>query len=255
MKHTPRIALLAWFCLAVSTTLALEDKKEPAKKPADVFTNAAEAGPDFAIQGEYQGELAGDKFAAQVVALGGGKFDVYFLTGGLPGTGWDTKGRTKVPAVTEGDKTALTGAWSGAFSERTLNGKNPDGAAFALKKVEGKSPSLGAKPPEGALVLFDGSNADEWQGGKVVEDKLLYRGTTSKKGIGAGKLHVEFRTPFQPKAARPGSRQQRRLHPGRRDPGAGQLRSDRRRQRVWCLLQPEKTSREHVLAAAVLADL
>ena len=28
---------------------------------------------------------------------------------------------------------------------------------------------------------------------------MLYRGTTSKKGFAAGKLHLEFRTPFEPK--------------------------------------------------------
>jgi hypothetical protein len=176
------------------------DKKPP--KAKDAFTSAAEAGPDYQTQGEYQGEAAGKgKVGAQVVALGAGKFDVYFLDGGLPGAGWDGKGRVAVPAKTEDGKTALTGkGWSGAVADGVLSGKSKDGGAFTLTRVKRESATLGAKPPEGAVVLFDGSSADAWSGGKLVEGNLLYRGTTSKKGFAAGKYHVEFRTPFQPKA-------------------------------------------------------
>ncbi len=202
MKLSVRIFLLAFLFLAVSSVLALQDKKDPPKKPADVFTNPAEAGPDFKVQGEYEGEITGKgKLGAQVVALGGGKFDVYFLTGGLPGAGWDGKGRTRAEARTEDGKTSLTGKdWSGTIAGGTLQGKGPEGAEFMLKRVERKSKTLGEKPPQGALILFDGTSADEWKGGKIVEENLLNCGTTSAKGIGAGKLHVEFRTPFQPKA-------------------------------------------------------
>jgi hypothetical protein len=195
MRRTPLI-LLALGIFAVTGLSA--DKDKPAKKPKNTFTNAAEAGPDYLVQGEYEGKK--DKLGAQVVALGDGKFDVYFLTGGLPGAGWDGKGRVKVSARTEDGKTTLTGKeYSGTISDGTLSGKSKDDTAFELKRVERKSPRMGAKPPEGAVVLFDGSGVDAWAGGKLVEDKLLFCGTTSKKGFAAGKYHVEFRTPFQPK--------------------------------------------------------
>jgi hypothetical protein len=165
-----------------------------------VFTNADEAGPDFKIQGEYEGKFGSDKFGAQIVALGDGKFDVYFLTGGLPGAGWDAKTKIKADAKTDENKVTLTGRWSGTIADGKLTGKNPEGTEFSLAKVDRKSPTIGLEPTEGAMILFNGKNADEWNGGKIVEGDLLFCGVTSKKGITTGKLHIEFRTPFQPKA-------------------------------------------------------
>ena len=183
-----------------------DDKKEP-KKAKIPFLSVAEAGPDFLIQGEYKGTirpLNNDRpqkspFAAQVVAKGDGKFEVYLLTGGLPGDGWDTKGRVKVAAKTEEGKTTFKSKdWEGTIGDGKLSGKGPDGA-FTMDRVERQSPTAEAKPPAGAIVLFDGSSAKEWRDGKIVEDKLLWRGCTSKKAFATGKLHVEFLLPFQPK--------------------------------------------------------
>src|SRR6516225_8212998 len=118
MRFSLRAVLVASLCLAVASSHAADEKKDP-PKPADVFTNPADAGPDFKIQGEYEGEVKGKgKFGAQVFALGDGKFDVYFLAGGLPGAGWDARSRTRVAAKTEGDKTALVDKlWSGAIAD------------------------------------------------------------------------------------------------------------------------------------------
>ncbi len=170
------------------------------KKPADVFTDPEQAGPDFKLQGEYEGDIAGEKYGAQVVALGGGKFDIYFLKGGLPGAGWDGKMRTRLPVTDPVKRSFTSRAWNGEVGDSKITGETADKKSISLKHVERKSPTVGAKPPEGAVVLFDGSNADEWVNGKLVEGNLLKWGTRSKKGFGAGKLHVEFRTPFQPKA-------------------------------------------------------
>lgn len=187
-----------------SKVKSASEGEKPQKKAGkgDTFTSAAEAGPDYRIQGEYQGEIAGTgKLGAQVVALGDGKFDVYLLNGGLPGAGWDQKSRRKLAAKTEGDKTSFTAeGWTGALAGDRLTGKTAEGTTFTLIRVERKSPTLGTKAPEGAVVLFEGRNAEAWAGGRLVEKDLLNCGTQSKKGLAAGKLHIEFRTPFQPKA-------------------------------------------------------
>lgn len=176
-----------------------DEKKQEKKKPAGSFITPEEAGSDFRIQGEYVGEGDKGKLAAQVVALGDGKFDVYLLTGGLPGAGWDTKGRVKVPAKTDESKTTfMSKDVSGSIADGKLSVKGAQGD-FTLSRVDRKSPTTGAKAPAGALILFDGTSAAEWGGGKIVEDNLLFCGVNSKKKFGAGKLHIEFRTPFEPK--------------------------------------------------------
>jgi len=199
------LSLIACLCgvLVLLGGTAAQDKKDDKKDPkkANTFTNPSEAGPDFVIQGEYEGEAAGKgKYGVQVVAKGDGKFEVYVLAGGLPGAGWDGKTRTKVAAQTQGGQTGITGSWTGSITGGVLTAKGPAEEMLTAKKVERKSPTIGQAPPANAVVLFDGKSADDWQGGKLVEENLLFCGTSSKKKFGAGKLHIEFRTPFQPKA-------------------------------------------------------
>lgn len=183
-------------------TSQAQEKADPTKSNPSkhVFLTPEEGGLNYAQQGEFVGTVGTEKFGAQVVAKGDGKFEVYFLAGGLPGAGWDTKQRTKVDAKTAESKTTFSAAgWVGILTKDTLSGKKDD-KEFSFKKLTRPNPSIGAKPPEGAVVLFDGKTADAWGGGKVVENELLFCGTNSKKKYNLAKLHIEFRTPFQPKA-------------------------------------------------------
>jgi hypothetical protein len=70
--------------------------------------------------------------------------------------------------------------------------------AGVLERTTRESPTLGAKPPEGAVVLFDGSSADAFEGGQATDDGLLMNGATSKHNFQDCLVHVEFRTPYQP---------------------------------------------------------
>ena len=57
---------------------------------------------------------------------------------------------------------------------------------------------MGAKPPAGAKVLFDGSNADAWIGGHMDERNLLAAGSSTKAKFSNFTLHAEFYLPFKP---------------------------------------------------------
>ena len=195
-------SLAILFCGAAFTAGQEKDKKkaEP-KKQANVFTDIADAPIDYKIQGEYA--KAGAKIAAQVVARGNGKADVYILQGGLPGAGWDVKSKkVKLEAKLDAEKGIATYALGVIDAEKKTLTYSPDkdqSTSIVLERVERKSPTLGARPPEGAVILFDGKNADEWKPGKLVGD-LLAVPANSKKSFTNFNLHIEFRTPFQPTA-------------------------------------------------------
>jgi hypothetical protein len=177
------------------------------------FTAPEKAGLDFKLQGEYVGELDTDngkgKLGIQVVALGDGRFSSIAYLGGLPGDGWsrgndkysgegaekngEVHFRPKDPNASE-DATAVlkNGKITVAHGQQTI---------AELKKVERKSPTLGDRPPKGAIVLFDGSNTNEWVDAELVEKNLLgATNASSKKKFGDHSLHIEFRTPFMPLA-------------------------------------------------------
>jgi hypothetical protein len=170
------------------------------------YTDPAKTDDDFAFQGEYVGEFKGEsdthKAGVQVIALGKGKFRAVGYQGGLPGEGWDpstekhiVEGELKNGEVVFQKKDDPA---KGVLKDGKITVVVADKAIGELKKVERKSPTLGAKAPEGAIVLFDGTSADAFEGGKVTEDKLLQQGCTSKQKFGTHKVHLEFRSPYQP---------------------------------------------------------
>ena len=163
---------------------------------ADVaFTDAASAGVDFQIQGEYRG----DNCAAQVIALGDGKFHLVGWAKGLPGDVPDPEKKQEIDGVLQdGSVHFKNDDWDATLKDGEISGSNKDGAKHTLKKIERKSTTLGAKPPQGALVLFDGTNADAWKNGKMDKDGNLQCGVLSKQEFGDCTLHVEFFLPFKP---------------------------------------------------------
>lgn len=204
-RHGNTLALLCLVALA-GLTQAGEKKL--------VAIDAESAGPDFKIQGEYLGEVARadgtkQKLGAQIIACGKGTFHSAFFPGGLPGEGWDGKtkvektpakqGNIPVDAKTEGEKTVIEQVYKATISGDTLAGETDKGEKFELKKVLRQSSTLGAKPPPEAIVLFDGTNSDEWDKKDWLDSrKFLKMGGTTKRKFQDFTLHVELLLPFMP---------------------------------------------------------
>jgi hypothetical protein len=188
------------------------------KPPLKAWTDPAAAlreDPDFAFQGEYAEATAG----AQVVALGDGRFDAYLLEGGLPGAGWAPgKARTVLRGGRAGDEVVLkddAGKTTATIRKHRMVVVGADGAKRELVRTERGSPTLGAKPPAGAVVLFNGRSAEAWENGKAENGHLLATGCTSKKRFADYTLHVEFRTPYMPLARGQGRGNSGVYHSGR----------------------------------------
>lgn len=181
-------ATLLGFCLAGALHAA---------GPNEAFLDPAEAGIDYAIQGEYTAENAG----AQVIALGNGKFHIVGWGHGLPGTVGDAEKKGEVDAQMDDGRVLFQfEEWVGVIADGELKVTGPGGEQHTLRRIVRESRTLGAKPPAGAIVLFDGSNADAWNGGRMDDRHLLYCGVKSKQTFGSLHLHLEFRTPFVPAA-------------------------------------------------------
>jgi hypothetical protein len=171
------------------------------------YTDPKAAGRDFALQGEYAGMVIyGEQksWGVQVVALGDEKFQFVAYPGGLPGAGaqMDSGDIKRGDGEIRGDSASLFDrTWTMHAKGDSLEVIWDAEVIGNLKKVERKSPTLGAPPPPGAIVLFDGTSANNFENGKLVEGNLL--GATncvSKQKFGDHSLHIEFRTPFMPKS-------------------------------------------------------
>lgn len=180
------------------------------RKRRPTYTDPAKAGADFALQGEYVGTLTEAdgkqvRFGVQVVARGDGRFDAVGYRGGLPGAGGDPKSRIKASDTKPDGAGVFPDLLGGAVIEKnTLKISNADGkTAGVLKRVHRKSPTLGAKPPKGATVLF-GDNVNDFKPGTTTTDKLLdvflrrNHQTSDYRFKRDFQLHLEFRTPYMP---------------------------------------------------------
>ncbi|MBI3839687.1 MAG: DUF1080 domain-containing protein [Planctomycetia bacterium] len=197
MRPCP-FAFSGLLCLGLSATA-------PALGAADSKVGSTEEAA-FKIQGEYSGKMktadGESKLGAQVIALGDNKFHAVGYPGGLPGDGWDGASKHEVDGELQDGVVKFPGDENrGEIKDGVLRVVSANGDIhIELKKVARKSPTLGAEPPQGAIVLFDGTSAGQFSPGKMTDDGLLMAGAMSKRKFQSCQLHVEFLLPYMPTA-------------------------------------------------------
>jgi len=203
MRRAAVIVLLAGAALAAGAQAA-----EPPKFPDDLF------------MGEYAGTFApaagpAGKAEAKVYPVQDGYMVVLLVP---PAEGKGGAKRLELKGKVEGDKLTVGGAAAGAEWSGTLAGKQlavsaagESGGKFDLKWQDRKSPTLGEKPPAGAIVLLPFEEGkppsleawanDTWL---ALSDGSMMKGkgdNGTKQEFGSVRLHLEFMTPYEPAAS------------------------------------------------------
>ena len=191
------------------------------------WTEVTEA--DKTLMGDYVGEWVNPEdgyqkinpsLCAQVINIDVGKYHLKFTQ--------DHNLRAEIyfsgEAVLKGKAiVAKQDGWDIRITKDGMTGKGRLGdnvESFSLKRVKLGSPSMGQKPPKGAIVLFDGSDMDEWQhsDGRESTWTLLDNGVMeinprkynkdadppiggdifTKRKFKSVRYHMEFRYPVEP---------------------------------------------------------
>lgn len=193
--------------------------------PSGTTTREEPAPPD-PVMGDWTGHIvtsAGDvqPVAARAIALGGDSYRFVVrseiekreaVLNGLPSP-------LEFEGKVAGDRVTVTEFpnWSITLANGVLRGRTSGTEVdnVDLKRIVRLSPCLGAAPPAGAVVLFDGTSLAGWER-RDPKQREAPVGWTVADGFfqvapGAGdimtkqkftdiQLHLEFRTPFMPEA-------------------------------------------------------
>ena len=205
-------AFLAAVCLLSSALFAADQPTAQTNTQPPVHTKKVEKTPNFIpakadpLIGDWQG--AGG-IVAQVYLSPTGEYQANLLKA------FDSENNlvaTLHGIAADGTVNFTGDGWTATADPAHFKGSK-DADSFDLQHITRTSPTLGAKPPEGAVVLFDGTNLDAWskKAGKdwLTEDgppkwKLVDGGAVeiipgsdsliTHQKFGDCHLHVEFRT-------------------------------------------------------------
>lgn len=192
-----------------------EPKSEPTPKVRPirpgVWTAAptdGEAAKDFSIVGEYVGQRLDDPaktIGLQIRCMGNGQFEARETRGGLPGeAAFDESSTQVLIGRRAGGTVVLSGAADAYFvtgDQCTVVSSQAQMIA-TLHRVERRSPTLGAEPPKGAIVLYRDPEKppklSEFMPGATTDGDLLTEGVLIQPLLQDFDLHLEFKIPHMP---------------------------------------------------------
>lgn len=155
------------------------------------------------FMGNWEGKFKkGEVVTAQILAMGRDQYKAIIAvspTDKVSITGELKNG--KVAFSGEQDLAGKKASIKLAVDKDSAKGKISGKGAFTLQHVFVKLPTMGAQPPAGAVVLFDGKNFDAWQPTKwaLADGAMEVRKSAnlvSKQEFGDQKIHLEFRSPL-----------------------------------------------------------
>ncbi len=192
------------FALTIVVTSVVQADDGP-QDPAS--TIVPDDDPHYALLGEFVGPVLVGKnkyrpLALQIRPLGGQNFEALQYRGGLPGQKTHKPEAIQLIGRRYEDYVVMSGGPWAIFveTEHCLLVDRKGKQVGRLERVIRQSPTLGAQPPKNAVVLFDGSNADQFTNGRMTADGLLMEGADLKPMFQDFNLHVEFRLPYMPAA-------------------------------------------------------
>ena len=197
----PTNACLAWMVAVTSAVQAADGPQHAA------MTSVPENDPQYALLGEFVGPiLVGENkyepLALQIRPVGGDNFEALQYRGGLPGQKTHKPEAIQLIGRRSGDFVVMSGGPWAIFVEKEhcLLVDREGKQVGRLERVTRQSPTLGAQPPEDAIVLFDGTSTDQFTVAQTTSDGLLMQGADLKPMFQDFNLHVEFRLPYMPAA-------------------------------------------------------
>lgn len=186
--------------------------------PSGIATRGDGPAPD-PVMGDWQGHRVTSTggvipVALQAIALGDRNYRFAVKTS------FDARESfIAVDGKLDGDRliVAQPSGWTVKIDNGAITGRTSESEAqtFELRRVIRLSPNLGARPPEGAVALFDGTSLNGWErrdakqratpvAWKIIDGILeVAPGSgdiVTKRKFTDFQLHVEFRTPFMPEA-------------------------------------------------------
>lgn len=205
------LSVLMLIGMAASVAVAQPREGDPEEGP--VYLDPAQADEDFALQGEYLGWRQSHRWGRetrraglQVIALGNGEFAATGYAGGLPGDGWFGGERQQFSGQRDGATVNLRSESHASGAQLLVDGQtarfvDESGKVIGeLHKVHRVSPTMGALPPQGATVLFNGTDTSLLVNAAVTPDGLLHSGTETAHAYGDLRMHAEFLLPYKPLA-------------------------------------------------------
>ena len=209
MRQLAPLGLVVLFVLIVLPILPADGRAAPPDNRRLAVTDPNAADDDFAYQGEYAGEIVDARrrngsTGLQVIARGDGKFDAVQYRGGLPGNGWDRQTKDFFTGLLRDGVLVLSSDSGNTIMTDSHVATVFDSAGNQLgnlNKTLRISPTLGAAPPPGATILFDGQSTEHLEDAKITVDGLLDVGVSTKLLVQDFRLHLEFRLPYMPYAS------------------------------------------------------